>query len=155
MRRLLFHLLPVIVIATAITIPLSAADTAPVPAADTALEGTYVISGLHANGHNVLVRIAAYGDCFLVVTMAGDPAGEWPPAIASIGIGILQAGVLAVSDYGPDMARVVAYRIEDSGRRLVARWTFVDGDGTVNVQTLTKVPDNVDIPTDVSRRMIR
>jgi hypothetical protein len=146
MRRVLFHVIPVIVLATSITAPVFAA-------ADTGLEGTYVARGLHGDGSkaSVLIQITAYGDCFLVVTMAGDPSREELPAIASIGIGIFHGGVLAVSDYGPDMARVVAYRVEDGGRRLVARWTFVDGDGTAYEQTLTKVPGYVDLPKDVSR----
>src|SRR5215510_646369 len=111
--------------------------------AESDLEGTYVASGVRPDRsrYRTVVQIATYGESFLVMTMVADTSEEGlQPMLASIGIGVLNGGVLAVCDYSPDTARVVAYRIEEGGRRLVARWTFVDGDGTVSEETLTKLP---------------
>jgi hypothetical protein len=52
--------------------------------------------------------------------------------------------VLSVGDYSPDAARVMSYRIEDGGRRLAGRWTYIDGDGTVYEETLTKLTRTLD-----------
>ncbi|HKE86684.1 MAG TPA: hypothetical protein VKB50_23170 [Vicinamibacterales bacterium] len=117
------------------------------------LEGTYVASDVRPDGsrYRTFVQITTYGDSFLVVTMVADTSGEErQPMLASIGIGVLNGGVLAVCDYSPDTARVVAYRIEEGGRRLVARWTFIDGDGTVSEETLTKLPRKLDPSKELS-----
>ena len=135
MRRLLLHSIPLIVFVGALATP------APV-SAQPDLEGTYVASGARPDGssYRTVVQVAQYGDSFLLVTIVADTSGEGlQPKLASIGIGVLNGDVLAVCDYSPDTARVVAYRIEDNGRRLVARWTFVDGDGAVSEETLTKL----------------
>ena len=111
--------------------------------AESDLEGTYVASGVRPDGgrYRLVVQITTYGDSFLVMTMVAEKSEEGLQLVlASIGIGVLNGGVLAVCDYSPDTARVVAYRIEEGGRRLVARWTFIDGDGTVSEETLTKLP---------------
>ena len=135
MRRLL-HAIPVMV--------LVAVFAALAQAAQPELEGTYLAIGANSDGsrYEVLVHIAKHGQSFVVVTMVPDTTGEGeggPPRLASIGIGILNGDVLAVSDYSQDKARVVSYRMEDGGRRLAGRWTAVDGDGTVHEETLTKL----------------
>lgn len=121
--------------------------------AESDLEGTYVASGVRPDGgrYKIFVQITTYGESFLVMTMVADTSeAGLQPMLASIGIGVLNGGVLAVCDYSPDAARVVAYRIEDGGRRLVARWTFIDGDGTVSEETLTKVSRKLQPSVDFS-----
>jgi len=137
MRRALLHTIPVIV--------LVAAFATLAQAAQAELEGTYLAVGANADGsrYEAVVQIAKRGQSFVVMTMVPDTSGEedgLPPRLASIGIGILNGDVLAVSEYSRDKARVVSYRIEDGGRRLAGRWTALDGDGTVREETLTKLP---------------
>ncbi|HEY1304263.1 MAG TPA: hypothetical protein VGF24_11970 [Vicinamibacterales bacterium] len=137
MRRALLHAIPMMVLAATVV-------TSTAVAGEPELEGTYLARGVNADGsgYDALVEIVRYGDSFIVATMIPDTSGdEMQVTLASIGIGILNGGVLAVSDYGPDGARVASYRIEDRGRRLAGRWTWVDGDGKVYEETLTKLPD--------------
>ena len=141
MRRALLHAFPVIV--------LVAAFATLAQAAQPELEGTYLAVGANSDGsrYEAIVQIAKHAQSFVIVTMVPDMSGEEegvPPRLASIGIGILNGDVLAVSDYSRDRARVVSYRIEDGGRRLVGSWTALDGDGTVHEETLTKVPRPVE-----------
>jgi len=140
MRRAVLRAIPLIVLAGTIL-------TTPVVAAEPELEGMYLATGVDADGgeYDGLVQIVRHGDSFILMTMIPDRSGEaMQVKLASIGIGILNGGVLAVSDYSPETARVVSYRVEDGGRRLVGRWTSVDGDGTLCEETLTKLPE---VPT--------
>lgn len=137
MRRALLHTMLMLVLA-------STALTSTAVAGEPEIEGTYLARGVDADGspYDALVEIVAYGDSFIVATMIPDVSGDaMQVTLASIGIGILNGGVLAVSDYGPDGARIASYQVEDGGRRLAGRWTWVDGDGTAYKETLTKLPD--------------
>ena len=145
MRRALLHTIPVVI--------LVAAFATLAQAAQPQLEGTYLAVGANSDGsrYEAVVQIAKHGQSFVVVTIVPDLSGEEegvPPRLASIGIGILNGDVLAVSDYGPDKARVVSYRIEDGGRRLAGRWTALDGDGTVHEETLTKLSRTLESSRD-------
>jgi hypothetical protein len=137
MRRPLLHAIPMMVLAGTVL-------TSPAVAAEPELEGTYLAEGVNPDGskYDGLVEIVRHGDVFILMTMIPDRSGdEMGVKLASIGIGIVNGGVLAVSDYSPETARIVSYRIEDDGRRLAGRWTSVDGDGTVSEETLTRLRD--------------
>jgi hypothetical protein len=137
MRRALLHAIPMMVLAATVL-------TSTAVAGEPELEGTYLARGVNADGspYDALVEIVPYGDSFIVATMIPDRSGdEMQVMLTSIGIGILNGGVLAISDYGPDGGRIVSYRVEEGGRRLVGRWASVEGDGTVYEETLTRLPD--------------
>ena len=137
MFRALSKAVPMIVLAGSIL-------TSPALAAEQELEGTYLAKGVNAGGseYDALVEIVRHRDVFILMTMVPDRSGEeMQVRLVSMGIGVVNGGVLAVSEFGPEMTRIVSYRVEDGGRRLVGRWTSVDGDGTVCDETLTRLPD--------------
>jgi hypothetical protein len=140
MRRALLHVIPMMA--------LVGVFAAPSPAlAEPELEGTYLARGVNPDGsaYRLVVQIAKLGESFLVTTMIPDAPGEMlQMKLVAIGIGILNGEVLSVGDYSPDAARVMSYRIEDGGRRLAGRWTYIDGDGTVYEETLTKLTRTLD-----------
>jgi len=140
MRRALMHVISVMVLAGVFVMPATAA-------AEPELDGTYLARGVYLDGshYQAFVHIARFRDVFLLMTTIPDASDEEQrPALVAIGIGILNGDVLSVGDYGPATARVVSYRIEDGGRRLVGRWTDVDGNGTVHEETLTKLTRTLD-----------
>jgi hypothetical protein len=126
-----------------------------VAAAQTEPLGMYLAKGVDAKGREYrgLVHIRRHGESFVVsrtsLEMSGNILvlkGVW------VGLGILSEGMLAVSYYGAKAAGVVVYRIEENGERLAARWTTLDSDGTVHLETLMKLPDpagpDADGPSD-------
>jgi hypothetical protein len=140
MRRALMHVMPMIALAGVLVMPLPAF-------AEPELEGMYLARGVNADGsqYQFVVEIAKFREVFIVMTTIADASEEGVrPTLAAIGIGIRNGDVLSVGDYTPDSARVVSYRIEDGGRRLAGRWTYVDGDGTVHEETLTKLERTLD-----------
>jgi hypothetical protein len=120
----------------------------PSPAvAEPGFEGLYLARGVNSDGsqYQLVVEIAKFREIFIVMTTIPDASEEGlRPLLSAIGIGVLNGDVLSVGDYTPDSARVVSYRIEDGGRRLAGRWTYVDGDGTVHEETLTRLARTVD-----------
>lgn len=121
------------------------ATVAPVvAAAQTEPLGMYLAKGVDAQGseYRGLVHIRRHGESFVVSWTSLEMSGNivvlksvW------VGLGILSEGMLAVSYYGARATGVVVYRIEENGRRLAARWTTLDEDGTVHAETLMKLPD--------------
>ena len=141
MRRALMQVIPVMVLAGVCVL------SAPAAAAEPELDGTYLARGVYPDGshYQTVMHIAKFRDVFLLMTTIPDASDEEQrPALVAIGVGILNGDVLSVGDYGPATARVVSYRIEDGGRRLIGHWTDVDGDGTVHEETLTKTTRTLD-----------
>jgi hypothetical protein len=107
------------------------------------LDGVYMSEGLNPDGREYrgLVHIARHGESFVVSWMSariGDDALLFVPT--SIGVGIVNGGMLAVSYYSEEMAGIVLYRIEEDGHRLAGIWAVVGDDGGVYSETLTRLP---------------
>ena len=106
------------------------------------LAGLYVARGVNADGseYEGFVQIAPRRQSFVVTWIfplgSTDVLSIRP---ASIGIGIVSEGTLAVSYLAMDVAGVAVYRIEDGGRRLAGQWTVIGKDGAVYAETLTKL----------------
>jgi hypothetical protein len=123
---------------------LLAVPAVPARAAEPNLDGTYLSKGLNPDGseYHGVVRITRKGDSFVVSWMspyASDQATVLVPT--SVGVGVLNGGMLAVSYYSRQTAGVVLYRVEDDGQRLAGSWAVAGDDGAVYAETLTRVPE--------------
>ena len=133
---------------------------ATLPAADEPeIGGMYASRGMNPDGseYRGLVHIAKRGKSFVVSWMFPVEAnGKVVFEPASVGIGLVGTGTLAVSYYGARQAGVVLYRIEENGQRLNGQWTVAGNDGTIYVETLTKLPPGeqpaMPDPSDRERR---
>lgn len=119
--------------------------TAPVlgAAGEPDLDGMYISEGLNGDGtsYRGVVHLARQGDSFVVTWMVPHATDERVVLVrTALGIGIVDAGVLAVSYYTTGMIGVVLYRIEEDGRRLTGRWAVAGTDGGAYSETLTKLP---------------
>ena len=118
---------------------------------DVELEGMYAAAGVNPDGseYRAFVHIVRHGESFIVSWMFPQRSGEsvvLEPA--SVGIGIVSGGALAVSYYTTRMSGVVIYRIEDEGKRLDGKWTLVGDGGAVHTETLTRLPGGALEPVD-------
>ena len=108
------------------------------------LDGMYTLTGLNPDGseYRGLVKIMSRGQSFLVSWMFPRVSDETVVvALRSVGVGIANGGMLAVSYYGQDVTGVALYHIEDGGQRLTGEWVSAsDSGGTLHTETLTKLP---------------
>jgi len=110
------------------------------------LEGMYAASGVNPDGNEYrgVVQIARHGDSLVLTWMFRDAAPDTTAEVLlvpnAVGIGIANGGMLAVSYYGPRVAGIVLYRIEEDGHRLAGQWTVAGDDGALHSETLTKLP---------------
>jgi len=144
MRRAIRHTLAAVLLATA------AAAGTPV-SGEPNLEGVYAAAGVNPDGseYRGFVHLLRHGDTFLVSWIFPQTSGEAVVFVpASVGIGIVSNGVLAVSYYTARTAGVVVYRIEEDGKRLAGRWTVVDDGGAVHTETLTRLARAVPQPVE-------
>lgn len=100
-------------------------------AAEDHLVGTYQVQG--GSGYSGTAQITRNGQVYEIAWKIG--AGD-----EFRGVGIRDGRVLSVGFQGESMSDVVSYRIEDDGR-LTGSWTAIGGDGTVMLETLTKLRD--------------
>jgi hypothetical protein len=136
-----------------LAILLATAGAAATPApGESGLEGMYAAAGVNPDGseYRAFVHIVRHGESFIVRWMFPQLSGEvvvLQPA--SVGIGIVNGGVLAVSYYTARSSGVVIYRIQDDGERLDGQWTVVGDSGAVHVETLTRLPRGALQPVEV------
>lgn len=119
---------------------------------DVDLEGMYDAAGVNPDGseYRAFVRIVRHGESFIVSWMFPQRSGEGVVLeAASVGIGLVNSGTLAVSYYTTRVSGVVIYRIEDNGKRLDGKWTLVGNGGAVHTETLTRLPGGALEPVDV------
>jgi hypothetical protein len=136
---------------------------ATLPAADEPeIGGMYASRGMNPDGseYRGLVHIAKRGKSFVVSWMFPVEAnGKVVFEPASVGIGLVGTGTLAVSYYGARQAGVVLYHIEENGQRLNGQWTVAGNDGAIYVETLTKLPPDeqpvMPAPSDRERQSPR
>jgi hypothetical protein len=127
-----------------VALVLAAAGMAATPAAgEPELEGVYGAVGVNPDGseYRAFVHIVRHGESFIVSWMFPAVSGEvvvFKPT--SVGIGIANGGMLAVSYYTARMAGVIIYRIEEDGKRLAGQWTVVGEGGVIHAETLTRLP---------------
>lgn len=106
---------------------------APCAAADVPdITGRYKCEGASPGGqaYRGTVEISKKGDTYALKWAFG-------PGETYQGVGILEGNVLAVSYSGTGFTGVVVYKVE-KGPKLVGRWAFAGGKGTVQTETLTK-----------------
>jgi hypothetical protein len=138
------HVLLAVLLATA------GVAASPVPVVPD-LEGMYVANGMNPDGteYRGFVQIVKHGESFVVSWMFPAASGEvivFEPA--SIGIGIVNSGMLAVSYYSARLSGVVLYRIEEDGKRLAGYWTVAGEAGIVQTETLIRLPRNPSEPVE-------
>jgi len=102
---------------------------------DIDITGIYRCDGVNPQGrpYRGMVEIVRMNDAFQL---------RWTfpqSSDASLGIGIVSNGVLAVSYYGGDTAGVVVYKINEN-KPMVGEWTLVGSEGGVFQETLTRMP---------------
>ncbi len=91
------------------------------------------------------MQLARRGDSFVVTWMIAQATPEELVLVPSaVGIGVVDAGVLAVSYYASQMSGIVLYRIEDGGRLLIGRWAIAGADGAAYTETLTRFAEDAD-----------
>jgi hypothetical protein len=102
------------------------------PADPQEIAGVYAGEGSNGDGspYRAIVVIEKYRDAFRV---------QWifPSRTATIGLGILDGNVLAVSYYGPRPG-IVLYKVD--GTTLVGQWTLLGAGGMLSKETLTRIP---------------
>lgn len=127
--------LAVVLFATSPWAPLRAAD-------EPEIGGMYASRGMNPDGseYQGLVHITKRGKSFVVRWMFPvETNGTVVFQPASVGVGLVSTGTLAVSYYGSRAAGVVIYTIEENGQRLSGQWTLAGDDGTTYAETLTKL----------------
>jgi hypothetical protein len=96
------------------------------------IAGVYAGEGSNGDGtaYRAIVVIQKYRNAFRV---------QWifPSRTATVGLGILDGNMLAVSYYGPRPG-IVLYKID--GVRLVGQWTLLGAGGMLAPETLTRIP---------------
>jgi hypothetical protein len=131
----------VLLVALLLSLPWVPVDAAAGPD----LDGTYLSKGQNPDGteYQGVVRIARRGDSFVVSWMAPYAADRATLLVpTSVGVGVVNGGMLAVSYYSRQTAGVALYRIEEDGQRLAGSWAVAGDNGDVYVETLTRVPES-------------
>jgi hypothetical protein len=108
------------------------ATTTADPADPQDIAGVYAGEGSNGDGspYNAIVVIEKYRDAFRV---------QWifPTRTQTVGLGILEGDMLAVSYYGPRPG-IVLYKVD--GTKMVGQWTLVGAGGMLSKETLTRIP---------------
>jgi hypothetical protein len=104
------------------------------------LDGWYIAEGSDIDGtrYRALVALRQDAESYRVTMFVSQPSEATEPELAAIGVGLQYGGMLAVSYYTPDHARLAMYRIEGQGR-LIGQWILVGGDGSAHAETLTRI----------------
>jgi hypothetical protein len=116
-----------------------------VPASD--FSGVYACEGMNPDGtpYEAIVEIIKLRDTYLV---------RWtmPDDVRVVGVGVVKAGVFAVSYFAGTPA-VVVYSTETDGR-LEGTWTMGGAEGLVFAETLKKIPPGQRKPTPTKQRPV-
>ena len=107
--------------------------------------GLYLSNRLNADGsqYQGLVYVVRDHDTFLVSWMNLESKNQQLVVVpAAAGVGLVEGGVFAVSQYSVDTIGLMVYRIEDDGRRLIGRWATAQGDDVAYSETLTRLPEH-------------
>ena len=144
MRRAIRHALVAMLLATAGVASTSASG-------EPELEGVYAVVGVNPDGseYRGFVHMVRHSETLLVSWVFPHTSDEGVVFVqASVGIGIVSNGALAVSYYTARTAGVAIYRIEEDGKRLAGRWTVVGDGGAVHTETLTRLAGAVPEPVE-------
>ena len=119
-------------------------------AAQAKIDGMYRSHGTNPDGseYRGFVEVVRNGDSFVVSWLSPERASNQSVRITrtSVGVGIMQGDVLAVSYTASRVPAIATYRIEAGGERLVGRWTVLNGLGSVFIETLEKLPASAELP---------
>jgi hypothetical protein len=116
-----------------------------------ALEGMYRSQGTNPDGteYRGFVQVNRRGDSFIVSWLQAEAADNAVRiARVSIGVGIVNDNMLAVSYPVGRSSGVVMYKIEGEGQRLVGRWAVLGDNGRVYEETLVKLPPDAQAPPE-------
>lgn len=113
------------------------------------LDGMYRSHGKNPDGseYRGFVEVVRNGDSFVVSWLSPERTREAVRITrVSVGVGIVEGDVLAVSYTASRVPAIATYRIEAGGERLVGQWTVMNGRGSVFIETLEKLPSSAEIP---------
>lgn len=117
--------------------------------AQTKIDGIYRSHGSNPDGseYHGFVEVVRNGDSFVVSWLSPERSNEVVRITrVSVGVGIVEGDMLAVSYTAARVPAIAMYRIEKGGERLVGQWTVLNGQGSVYVETLEKLSPSDNIP---------
>jgi hypothetical protein len=125
------------------------AAPASVAAQGAKIDGMYRSHGKNPDGseYRGFVEVVRNGDSFVVSWLSPERSNQAVRITrTSVGVGILQGDVLAVSYTASRVPAIATYRVEAGGERLIGQWTVLNGRGSVYIETLEKLPASAEIP---------
>jgi hypothetical protein len=107
--------------------------------------GMYLSNRLNADGsqYHGLVSVVRDHERFVVNWIdLQENNGQVVVVPIATGVGMVEGGVFAVSQYSLQAVGLMVYRIEDEGQRLIGRQAMARGDGAAYSETLTRLPEH-------------